>query len=123
MMLRKKLTREKLTREKKGVQRKIKDQFPNASYVYCQSHFLNLVIFHSCADVPSIRDFVDNVGKITCFLGGSAKRKELFLATSDRDDANTCEIIREDGDNQISRSHHNIEKGAHVKTNRSYFRT
>ena len=65
--------------------------------------------------MPSIRDLFDNVGKIALLLGGSANRKELFLAASGRDDTNICVIIREDGDNEISRSHHYIKKGAHVK--------
>ena len=60
---------------KNGVQAKI----PNATYVHCQSHVLNLAISSSCTSVPSICNLFTQVHVLTWFLTGSAKRKEIFL--------------------------------------------
>ena len=61
--------------DKNGVQTKIKQKYPNATYVHCRSHVLNLAVSSGCNDVPPIRNLFDNVQKLTWFLGGSAKRK------------------------------------------------
>lgn len=67
---------------KNGVQAKIAAEYPNATYVHCRSHVLSLALSSSCKNVPEIRNLFDSVGKITWFLGGSAKRKEIFLETA-----------------------------------------
>lgn len=62
-----------------GVQGKVRAQYPKAIYIHCRAHVLNLAISSGCTSVPSIRDLFDDVGKLTWFMFGSAKRKELFL--------------------------------------------
>lgn len=57
-----------------GVQRRIKNQSPNAVYVHCSSHTLNLVISHSCA-LPNIRNAVDKLKQCSLFFLGSPKRE------------------------------------------------
>lgn len=63
---------------KAGVQAKIKEVCPKATYVHCGSHVLSLAISSSCKSVPSIRNLYDSISKLTWFLGASAKRKEIF---------------------------------------------
>ena len=66
---------------KNGLHKKVSDHYPNATYVHCRSHILNLAIAGACKNVESIQDLFDNVGKITNFLGDGAKRKEIFKET------------------------------------------
>ena len=62
-----------------GVQAKIAEEYPNATYVHCKSHVLSLALSSSCKNVKVIQNLFDNVGRITWFLGGSAKRKQILL--------------------------------------------
>ena len=64
-------------------------EYPNATCVHCKSHVLSLALSSSCKNIAVIRNVFDNVGKMTWFLGGSAKRKQIFLeaAAGDADDA------------------------------------
>ena len=39
---------------------------------------LNLVLAAGCKQVTGIQNLFDNVGKLTCFLGGSAQRKAIL---------------------------------------------
>ena len=63
-------------------QAKVKDFYPNATYVHCRSHVLKLAISSGCTAVASIRNLFDSNNKLTWFLSGSAKRKEIFLETN-----------------------------------------
>ena len=65
-----------------GVQAKVADNCPNATYVHCRFHVLNLAISSGCKAVQSIQNLFDNVSKLTWFLSGSAKRKGIFLQTA-----------------------------------------
>ena len=71
-----------------GVQAKVREKYPNVTYVHCRSHVLNLAVSSGCNNVPSIRNLFDSVQKLTWFLGGSAKRKAIFVevASTRRDD-------------------------------------
>ena len=68
-----------MSASRNGVQAKIAEKHPHATYIHCRSHVLNLAISSSCTSVPSIRNIFDHVHKLTWFLSGSAKRKEIFL--------------------------------------------
>lgn len=57
-----------------GVQRRIRNRSPNAVYVHCCSHTLNLVISHSSAQ-PNIRNAVDKLKQCSLFFLGSPKRE------------------------------------------------
>ena len=65
-----------------GVQSKIREKYPSATYVHCRSHVLNLAIANGCRSVPSVRNLFDSIEKLTWFLSGSAKRKQLFSETA-----------------------------------------
>ena len=58
-----------------GVQAKVREKYPNATYVHCRFHVLNLAVSSGCNNVPSI---IHSVQKLTWFLGGSAKLKSNF---------------------------------------------
>ena len=49
--------------------------------MHCCSHVLNLAISSGCTGVPSIRNLFDSIHKLTWFLSGSAKQKEILLET------------------------------------------
>ena len=65
-----------------GVQAKFVEKYPNAMYIHCRSHVLNLAILHGCKALRSIQNLFDNVSKLMWFLSSSAKRKEIFLQTA-----------------------------------------
>ena len=64
------------------MQAKVTEKYPNATYVHCRSHVLNLAISSGCKAVRFIQNLFDNVSKLTWFLSGSAKRQEIFLNTA-----------------------------------------
>ena len=57
-----------MSSSKNGVQAKVAAQYPNATYVHCYSHILNLAISSYYKSVPSIRNLFDNVGNLIWFL-------------------------------------------------------
>ena len=64
--------------ERVGVQARIREKSPLATYTHCSGHCLNLVISHSCA-LPVVRNVLDRV-KATClFFLNSPKRNELLI--------------------------------------------
>ena len=67
-----------MSSSKNGVQVKVKKKYPNVTYVHCCSHVLNLAISSGCNNVTPIRNLFDSVEKLTWFLSGSVKRKEIF---------------------------------------------
>ena len=48
-----------------GVQAKVAAQCPNAVYVHCRSHVLNLAIAIGCKSVRLVRNLFDDVTKLT----------------------------------------------------------
>ncbi|CAG2212069.1 unnamed protein product [Mytilus edulis] len=84
-----------------GVQQRIKEQCPNAPYVHCKSHNLNLVVTDSCKNVRQVRNLIASVGQMTWFLCASYKRKEILkFFTGDKDLLNELlEGVDCDGDN------------------------
>ena len=106
-----------MSSSKKGVQSRIIQHHPNAMYVHCRSHVLNLAIAKSCESVPSIRDLFDNVGKLTWFLTGSAKRKELYLKSNgSQNNDSLIELFTEDDNDIMSKSAAELKSGANKKT-------
>ncbi|VDI15927.1 Hypothetical predicted protein [Mytilus galloprovincialis] len=61
-----------------GVQQRIREQCPDAPFVHCKSHNLNLVVTQSCKDVRQIRNLMSSVGQMTWFLCASHKRKTIL---------------------------------------------
>ena len=106
-----------MSSSKNGVQAKVKEVYPNATYVHCRSHVLNLAVSSGCQSVPPIRNLFDSVEKLTWFLSGSAKRKATFLETASREggEQQLLELLIDD-DNIASESAQAIKEGGRKKT-------
>ena len=59
-----------------GVQKKIRDAAPLATYVHCASHVLNLVL-NTGSSVSDTRNMFGTVREITTFINDSAKRRTV----------------------------------------------
>ena len=66
-----------MSSDRVGVQKRIKELAPKATYVHCHSHSLNLVITKSCA-LPDIRSIIDRLQYCCCFFLNSPKRNGLL---------------------------------------------
>ena len=60
-----------------GVQARIKQEAPLATYVHCSGHCLNLVITHSCS-LPEVRNVIDRLQHCCRFFLNSPKRSGLL---------------------------------------------
>ncbi|CAC5399410.1 unnamed protein product [Mytilus coruscus] len=78
----------------KGVQSRIKERIPGASYVHCKAHNLNLSIAHA-SEEPLIRNLMNTVQAIAFAFDYSAKRV-LFFKESLEQNA----VVREEMDNR-----------------------
>jgi hypothetical protein len=85
-----------------GVHKKVSDSYPNAIYVHCHSHVLNLALAGACTGVDSVQDLFDNVAKITSFLGDGVKRKSIFIevAATGADDELTALLTERNDDKE-----------------------
>ena len=54
-----------MSSSRNGVQAKVAEKYPNATYVHCRSHVLNLAISSGCKAVRSIQNLFDNVSKLS----------------------------------------------------------
>ena len=106
-----------MSSSKNGVQAKVKEKYPNVTYVHCRSHVLNLAISSGCSSVPPVRNLFDSVEKLSWFLGGSAKRKEIFLkvASSCSGDHHLLNLLTSDA-GDLSESAEAIKEGGKKKT-------
>ncbi|CAH1987577.1 unnamed protein product [Acanthoscelides obtectus] len=57
-----------------GLQTLIEEHAPNADYVHCAAHALNLVLNDAARHVREISTFFDNLEKVYTFFGNSIKR-------------------------------------------------
>lgn len=62
-----------------GVQARVKDQAPHATYFHCHAHRFNLVLVHSLGVVEEAKDFFSTLQTIYCFISNSSPQHELFL--------------------------------------------
>ncbi|CAG2239243.1 unnamed protein product [Mytilus edulis] len=76
----------------KGVQSRIKERIPGASYIHCKAHNLNLSIVHA-SEEPLIRNLMNTVQAIAFAFDYSAKRV-LFFKESLEQNA----VVREEMD-------------------------
>lgn len=63
-----------------GVQKRILDVHPRATYTHCRSHALNLVVVHGCSDLPIVRNTMSINEEIAVFFSGSSARKDALEA-------------------------------------------
>ena len=55
----------------------IRQKAPLATYVYCSSHCLNLVISKGCV-LPQLRNVIDRLKNVCSFFLNSAKRVAVY---------------------------------------------
>lgn len=60
-----------------GVQTRIREKAPLATYVHCSSHVLNLVL-NTSSSVAEIRNMFSTVKEVTNFINESSKRRNIF---------------------------------------------
>ena len=107
-----------MSSNRNGVQARVREQHPNATYVHCRSHVLNLAVSSGCNNVPSIKNLFDSLEKLTWFLNGSAKRTEIMLevASSQKDNQNLLDLLIDtDPTGELSVSAKNIAEGGRKK--------
>lgn len=61
-----------------GHQSKIKDIAPQAFFVHCYAHKLNLVLSKACSGVKEVRIFFSNLSGFSAFFSKSSKRSEIL---------------------------------------------
>ncbi|KAG9282427.1 zinc finger MYM-type protein 1-like [Astyanax mexicanus] len=61
-----------------GVQKRILDKEPNAVYVHCAAHNLNLVLNDACQHITEIKEYYDILQRLYVFFSQSIKRWELL---------------------------------------------
>ena len=77
-----------MSSDRVGVQKRIRDLAPHATYIHCHSHSLNLVITHTCS-LPDIRNIVDKLQHCCHFFLNSPKRSGALevVVTANVDDS------------------------------------
>ena len=61
-----------------GLQAFMKDHVPNADYVHCAAHALNLILNDASKSDPGVSIFFDNLEKIYSFFVNSIKRWSML---------------------------------------------
>ncbi|KAK0146901.1 repressor of the inhibitor of the protein kinase [Merluccius polli] len=65
----------------RGVQARIREQYPAAVYVHCRNHALNLAIVHS-TKIPVVRNTLNTAQELVSFITASPKRLQCLLRNS-----------------------------------------
>ncbi|KAF3837719.1 hypothetical protein F7725_009487 [Dissostichus mawsoni] len=65
-----------------GVQKRIRDKEPNAVYIHCAAHNLNLVLNDACQNIPEIKDFYDTVERLMYSLVEASNDGSFWKHTS-----------------------------------------
>ncbi|KAJ8027872.1 Zinc finger MYM-type protein 1 [Holothuria leucospilota] len=76
-----------------GVQARLKEHFPNAQYVHCHAHRLNLVLVDICKNVSSAGEFFVLLEALYVFMTRSLVHK-VFVNFQQRDKARVKELVR-----------------------------
>ena len=67
-----------MSSELNGVQAKIKEDVPEAMFLHCYPHKLNLVLLHSAKCIPECKAFFKTLEGLTAFFSKSTKRTYLL---------------------------------------------
>ena len=65
----------------RGVQSIVKEAYPNAHYVHCYAHQLNLVLQQATSQIDSVRVFFADLNAFSVFFSHSTKRVSCLDAT------------------------------------------
>lgn len=91
----------------------------NATYVHFRSHVLSLALSSSCKNVKVIQNLFAKVGRVTWFLGGGAKRKQILLEATGRDAYDgLMELLKasEENNEALSASFDAMQRGSNAST-------
>lgn len=61
-----------------GVQARFREKHPEAVYVHCYAHELNLVLCHTCRTVPEASDLFETLESVYCFFSVSLVNHQAF---------------------------------------------
>ncbi len=61
-----------------GVQRKMQAVYPNARYIHCYAHQLNLIMQQATSHIPKVRIFFSDLGGFASFFSRSPKRTDVL---------------------------------------------
>ncbi|RXN05739.1 zinc finger MYM-type 1-like protein [Labeo rohita] len=61
-----------------GVQRKMQDVYPNAHYIHCYAHQLNLIMQQATSHISKVRIFFSDLGGFSSFFSRSPKRTDVL---------------------------------------------
>lgn len=61
-----------------GVQKKIHDDYPNAHYIHCYAHQLNLIMGQATSHISKVRNFFSDLGGFASFFSRSPKRTSVL---------------------------------------------
>ena len=69
-----------MSSELNGVQARIKEDVPEAMFLHCYAHKLNLVLLHSAKCIPEdcIKHFLKRLKVLNAFFSKSTKRTHLL---------------------------------------------
>ncbi|XP_078506844.1 zinc finger MYM-type protein 1-like [Lissotriton helveticus] len=67
-----------------GVQKRIRDVYPNAHYVHCHAHQLNLIMQQAVSKISETRIVFQDVGGMAAFFSRSPKRMEALQEIVDK---------------------------------------
>ncbi|XP_067284102.1 zinc finger MYM-type protein 1-like isoform X2 [Pseudorasbora parva] len=62
----------------RGVQKKIQDVYPNAHFIHCYAHQLNLVMQQATSRIPKVRTFFSDLGGFASFFSRSPKCTDVL---------------------------------------------
>ncbi|GLV33389.1 hypothetical protein CBL_20135, partial [Carabus blaptoides fortunei] len=74
-----------------GVQSLMKEVYPNAHYVHCYAHQLNLILRKVCSSNKRIRTFFSTLSGFGVFFTSSPKRNDLLREISKKQVPRVCE--------------------------------
>ena len=77
-------------------------------------HISTAALTAGCKQVTEIQYLFDNVGKLTCFLGGSAKRKEIVehVSAASKENYDLAEQLLQTDDDMLNESDIAIKQGS-----------
>ncbi|XP_063050679.1 zinc finger MYM-type protein 1-like [Engraulis encrasicolus] len=61
-----------------GVQKRIKEDYPNAHYIHCYAHQLNLIMEQATSHISKVRNFFSDLGGFASFFSRSPKRTSVL---------------------------------------------
>ena len=77
-----------------GVQAKFRDKHPEAIYVHCYAHQLNLVLCHTCHAVPEASDLFDTLQSLYSFFSTSLVNHHKFRDVQNRLGLQPSELVQ-----------------------------